>query len=615
MSGIAALLTLDGARADAGIGAAMLDRLAHRGPDGRGEHADDIAWVGQQHFVVTAEDALDTPPLRSRDGQRWIVADARIDNRDELEAALVLRDASDGALLLAAYERWGDACPEHLIGDFAFVVWDAEQQRLFCARDHMGVRTFFYHRDAKRFCCASEPHSLFADPTVPRRPNRRALALYLSEQFIEREETLYEAIFALPPGHSMVVTPGALRIFPYWQPAPWRQTRHANDTEYAEHFRAVFREAVRARLRARDPVTSQLSGGLDSSSVLGEIEWLRRSGAVRSGPVALIHGAFPGLPCDEDDYCKALAAHWSLELTTVTPPSDRERTRPDPTKLHPDEQYGPLWFFWEEMFDAARQRGARAMLTGLGADQLMRKTGYEGAEALLQGDLSTFARATGLAEHPLSPAAWSSALRHGVRRNAPDGLKALVRRRREARRRPFLTKEARQLAWDDAASTERRIRACHPGRATRELCDSLTHGYEVTYTLAQVGQFAPHFGIELRHPFYDVRVVELLLAFPHEQRCGFHEKKPLLRKAMDLPPLVRGRRRVTEFTSYAHRVLMNDHGAEVARLLSDSRLAALGIVDGERVRRLVKAAERDWSLYRDAANLTALELWLRRLST
>lgn len=612
MSGIAALLGLNGAGADARIGAAMLDRLAHRGPDGRGEHADGAAWLGQQHFVVTAEDAIETPPIPSRDGLRWIVADARIDNRDDLEAALGLRGASDGALLLAAYERWVDASPAHVIGDFAFVVWDAQQQRLFCARDHMGVRTLFYHRDARYFRCASDPHSLFADPAVSRRPNRRSLALYLSERFVEREETLYEAVFALPPGHSLVVTPGGMQVSAYWRPDPWRTVRHTNDAEYAEHFRAVFREAVRARLRARGPVTSQLSGGLDSSSVLGEIEALRRSGAVSAEPVTLIHAAFPGLPCDEDDYCRSLAAHWSLELTTVTPPSDRERTRPDPAKLHPDEQYSPLWFAWEEMFDAARKRGARAMLTGLGADQLMRRTGYEGAEALLRGDLSTFARATGLAEHPLSPASWYTALRDGVRRNAPDGLKAVSRRRREARRRPFLTEEARQMASDQAVSAERRIRSLHPGRATRELCDSLTHGYDVTYTLAQISQFSPHFGIELRHPFYDVRLVELLLAFPHEQRCGFHERKPLLRLAMDLPPLVRERHRVTEFTSYVHRVLMGDHGADVARLLANSRLAALEIIDTKRVRHVVEAAGRDWSLCRDAANLAALELWLRQ---
>jgi asparagine synthetase B (glutamine-hydrolysing) len=167
--------------------------------------------------------------------------------------------------------------------------------------------------------------------------------------------------------------------------------------------------------------------------------------------------------------------------------------------------------------------------------------------------------------------------------------------------------------WQD---TLRRRAIPAPGPAARELCDSLTHGYEIVFALSCLASQSARNGIELRHPFYDRRLVELLLAFPHEQRCGYEEGKPVLKRAMtaSLPPLVRNRRRPTEFSSFVHRVLLETHGAEIHALFADSRLESAAVVDGQEVRNLLKEAERDWSLLRQVANLTALELWLRQMN-
>lgn len=614
MSGIAALLAVDGARADAGIGSAMLSRLAHRGPDGRGDHADGIAWVGQQQFVVTNEEALDTPPLRSRDGQRWIVADARIDNRDELEAALGLHEASDTGLILAAYERWGDACPEHLIGDFAFVVWDAGRRRLFAARDHMGIRALFYHRDARLFRCASEAHALFADRAVPRRPNRHSMALFLAEQYLERDETLYEGIFAVPPAHRLSLgESGSLRIEAYWRPDPTRRVRYASGGEYADHFRVVLGDAVRCRMRARGPIASQLSGGLDSSSVVTLAEQARRASAPASDPLLLVHTSFPGLACDEDEFSRAVAERWGLPLVVCAPP-EADAFRPDVTRLETDVIYHPLSLLWKQQLDMLRSRGVRVLLTGLGSDQIMARTGLEGADALREGDLVAAARAAG--SPLLSPRTWRSLLFQTLRPIAPERLVQTWRNVRRAKQ-PYLprfvtTATAREILADRVDS-DRRRRASAGFPATRELIHALTRGYEVLFDNASLAPIAAHGGVELRSPFYDVRLVEMLLSFPHEQRCGVdrHETKPLLRRAIDLPPLVRDRRRGAEFSSHLHRVLVEQHADTIRRLFHGGVLEGLGLVDGPAARQILDDVRKDWSLLRDVANLVGLELWAR----
>src|SRR5439155_24142585 len=119
-------------------------------------------------------------------------------------------------LILWAYERWGEESPARLLGDFAFAIWDAAARRLFCARDHLGIRPLYYHHDGRAFRAASERHALFADNRVPRTPRSRAMALFLTYQYTEAKETLWSGIEALRPGHRLTVTEGSIREEAYW---------------------------------------------------------------------------------------------------------------------------------------------------------------------------------------------------------------------------------------------------------------------------------------------------------------------------------------------------------------------------------------------------------------
>ena len=329
MSAIAGIVRLDGAPADRANLDRMLERLAHRGPDGHGSHIADSCGLGHRMLWTTPESLHERLPLTDSTGDLTLTADARIDNREELCSLLSAPSTvTDADLILQAYARWGERCPERLLGDFAFALWDARRGLLFCARDHFGVKPFYYHhRPGRLFAFASEIKGLLVLSEVPRRLNETRVADYLVPLLEDKEITFYEEIVRLPPAHRMAVTREGVRMEQYWAPDPEREIRMKSDGEYAEAFREIFTEAVRCRLRSAFRVGSMLSGGLDSSSIVCVArELLAKNGG---GKLHTFSAIFPDVPeCDEREYIDEVIAGGGLEphlvrgdqLKLLTPP-------------------------------------------------------------------------------------------------------------------------------------------------------------------------------------------------------------------------------------------------------------------------------------------------------
>jgi asparagine synthase (glutamine-hydrolysing) len=619
VSAIAAIYERDGAPAGEARIAAMLGRLRRRGPDRGAHHVDGSAALAQTMLETTPEDAFDRQPLRSRSGQRWIVADARIDNPCELlalppssTAPELAGEVPDAELILRAYERWGEACPERLLGDFAFAIWDGERRRFFCARDHVGVRQLYYHHDVASFRCATEMHALFADDRITRRPHRPSMALFLAYEYAERDETLYEGVHALPPGHAMVVTASALRRRCFWRPDPRRTLPACSDDEYAVRFRDVFSEAVRCRLRAGRPLAAQVSGGLDSSSVACEAERLRRAGTVSGSPLMLMRALFPGLDCDERPYSQAVADHLGLPIATCYPVDQPHICALQ--QVYPDLYFHPTTTMLDPLLGDLRRRGVRVVLTGTAGDLLMQPTGYEGTHSLRRGRLGPALAAVGLGSAPLSGAAWRRLASQSFHAFAPLRLVRLnARRRHPAKARwPWLSRGAADLIDAHLAQEFAETRSLHSDPLLAELCRGVTHGVGNLLPMALDDRAGASHALEYRHPFCDVRVVELLLALPSEQRFTREQSKQVLRRAMGsaLPSLVRDRRNKAEFSSYVQQVFLEGQRGALQRLFRASRLEELGLVDAGALQSLLGApprAQRAMGL----ANLTAMELWLR----
>ncbi len=177
----------------------------------------------------------------------------------------------DAEIILQAYLLWHEACVEHLLGDFAFAIHDSRHKTLFCARDHFGVRPFYYHYSSGRFFVfASEPRAILALKKVPNKLNEGRIADFLISQLegIDKTSTFYEEVYRLPPAHTLTISPDSMQIKRYWKLEPGPELQLDSDEAYAEAFLEVFTEAVRCRLRSAGPVGSMLSGGMDSGSIV-----------------------------------------------------------------------------------------------------------------------------------------------------------------------------------------------------------------------------------------------------------------------------------------------------------------------------------------------------------
>jgi asparagine synthase (glutamine-hydrolysing) len=282
VSTIAGIFMLDGGAVDAVEVQRLSDALAHRAADDVSIWRDGPIGLIARLWHTTPESRQARQPYHTAASGLSIVLDGRIDNRDDLRAALrghvdVDAAAADVELLAAAYGRWGADCAAHLVGDFAFAVWDARTRRLCCSRDVIGLRPLFFRAGAKRFAWASEPHALLRiDGTAPA-ANERMVGEYLTF-IIDKTETLLEGVCRLAPAHTLVVDGSGVRSWQYWDIDPHREIRYADDRDYVEHLRSLLAGAVRAQTRSATPVGVMLSGGLDSSTVLAMAQPLRPGG-------------------------------------------------------------------------------------------------------------------------------------------------------------------------------------------------------------------------------------------------------------------------------------------------------------------------------------------------
>ena len=228
--------------------------------------------LGRRLTKLLPEDAYDTQPLEGRNGSFVLVADLRLDNREDLATELDIPAAHaktmcDAALVLAAFERWEDNCCDRLVGDYAFALWDQRAHRLVLARDIIGSRPLHYHRGEAFFAFASMPKGLHALADVPYAPDEERVAEFLALLPEYGSSSFFRGVERVEPGHVVTVTRAGLHVRRYWN---WQRRTLAlgSPGEYVEALRHHLDEAVRSRLRGVDgQVAAHLSAGLDSSAV------------------------------------------------------------------------------------------------------------------------------------------------------------------------------------------------------------------------------------------------------------------------------------------------------------------------------------------------------------
>ena len=275
MSGFVGILNLDGAPVDRPLLERMTQAMSFRGPDAKGIWSQGEIGLGHTLLCATHESAHERQPA-AIDVRLWIAADARVDARDELIAKLNNRlddcrelslSTPDAELILHAYDAWGECCLDHLIGDFSFAIWDAANRKLFCARDQIGVKPFYYARIANTLIVSNTLQVLRLHPGVSSRLSDLAIGDFLLFGVNYRTDvSAFEGIKKLPPAHFLTAAGQQLRVRRYWSFPIEEPLHHRCAGDCVREFRGLLAAAVGDRLRT-DRASISLSGGLDSPTV------------------------------------------------------------------------------------------------------------------------------------------------------------------------------------------------------------------------------------------------------------------------------------------------------------------------------------------------------------
>jgi asparagine synthase (glutamine-hydrolysing) len=580
--------------------AAMLECIAHRGPDGvRQVIRDGRVGLGHRRLAIIDLSEAASQPMRSATGCE-VILNGEIYNYLELRAELAatgaaFRTSSDTEVLLAAYERWGVDCLTRLNGMFAFALYDPSRRTLVLARDRFGEKPLYYHRAGDgTFVFASEIKALLAHPGVTARPDRQTIYRFLRHKLTERDpSTYFEGIASLPPAHflELRVDGGEEVLRRFWSLDGSVQDPRPHD-ELVAAYRDLLEDSIRIRLRADVPLGSSLSGGIDSSAVVG---YLARGQRVKDQHT--FSARFPGWPLDEGRYIAdvaALSGARSHEVEPLPDPADLERA-----VWHQDEPFGSLSIYaqWSVM-RLAQQEGITVLLDGQGADETV--AGYHFYFAALFRYLFRTGRWLRLARELRG---FSTA--HGAGRLGSLAFYALptsaARRLRGLRHGPGLSASfARaQAASRSADPSDGPFRTDLDQMLATTLTETMLPGL-----LRYADRNSMAFGREVRLPYLDHRLVELAFSLPWDMKLSHGRTKGVLREAMRdyLPDSVRGRKDKIGYAPPQAAWLRGPLCEWAEDLLGSQRFAEREWTDAAAVRGM-------WRAFRDGKNDLDGDLW------
>lgn len=630
MSGVAGIYYLDGKPADAAAVERMTESLSHRGRDGAGTWCSGPVGLGHRAHRTTPEAIHADSPMRAGGDRLVVTADLRIDNREELVTELSLADRplhtiSDEELLLEAYQKWGESCPEKLLGDFSFALWDDGGKKLFCARDHLGVKPLYYHASETVFLFASEIKALFCHPGMPRKLNETRVADYLAMNFEDKAGTFYQGINRLPPGCCLTVEPHGVRHRAYWTLDRSMERRMQSSEKYAEAFLDIFDKALRCRLRSADPPGFLLSGGLDSTSIVCRSQQLAPGG--EDEKLISLSATFADFPqVDEQPYIDIVLARGGIEASFIR--ADRIGPLHDIDRVlrHQDEPFhAPNLFVYWVLAEAAHRRGVSVLIDGVDGDttvshglEFLIELARRGRWVRLLSEVAWLSRRFGFPSHRFF---WHSVLMPAAVDPLIWKLRSLVGRggSKNPVPRPATVNPsfARRVGWED------RYRSLMEGRAgpvrshREEHWRSLSSGL-IPFYLEVNDKAAAAFGIDHRHPFYDRRLVEYCLAVPPDQKLNRGWDRVVQRRAMKdvVPEKIRWRIRKSHWAPNFKRGLFEFDRSLVEQVVLDDPGPIAEFVDVPALREAYRCCRSGRISESDGMNIwvaVTLALWLRKM--
>ena len=605
MSGFAGILHLDGAPVKRDLLQRLTDYQKFRGPDAQGIWID--GSVGFGHTLLRTDPESEPEQPLTLDNETWIVADCRVDARRALIAELQghghqgIAEVTDAELILRAYSVWGDDCVQHLLGDFAFVIWDRPQQRLFCVRDQMGVKPFYYARVGSHVIFSNTLDCIRQHPAVSTELNELAIADFLLFDTIrDPGATSFREIQRLPPAHNLTCTSGKVATRRYWTLPVSAPIPRSRQRECVEQFRELLDNAVADRLRT-NCAGVMMSGGLDSATVAASAHNVSSRRSIRPDLCAYTEVFDSLIPHEERHYASLVAK--ALRIPIEFQISDDlglwKYLNPPGTRF-PEPFHSP-WSDWgiHQLNQIAQTR--RVALSGYGGDpalscllslhflELLKKMEFRS----ILTDAMGYIAAEGRFSRLYLQTRWNRWFAsQSERPRYPEWLNPAMERRLGLRDR---WRRLNQTAAVNAA-----VRPVAYEAIANPLWSSIFERYDAGVTRAPV---------EVAHPFFDLRLVDFLLALSALPWCS---DKELLREAARgvLPDAVRLRRKSPLLADPLINLLERPESAWVDSFQPCPELSHY--VQRNRIPKLF-GEKNVWSAWIHLRPLS-LNLWLRSLS-
>jgi asparagine synthase (glutamine-hydrolysing) len=630
MCGICGIVDMRGHRPPVEELEAMSRALRHRGPDEQGTFSSgSVALAFRRLSIVDIFGGHQ--PMGNEERNVWIVFNGEIYNHADLRHDLEERghrfaSHSDTEAVVHLYEEYGHDCVHHLRGMFAFAIWDARYNRLFCARDRLGIKPFYYAIAGDRFAFVSEIKALFELRDFKARLNRRALPEFFTFGYLSAHETLYKNVYKLLPGHHLCLDLATQNVQPqitrYWDLDNSLPEESFSEADYVSQFRELFTETVRGHLMSDVPLGVFLSGGLDSSSIAAVMASLTKE-PIQAFSVGYAENQFSELP-----YARTVAKHIGAEYNEVIlGPDDFLSTLPQ-LIWHEDEPL--VWPSSVALFFVSRlaSEKVKVVLTGEGGDELF--AGYLKYRVALWN----------LRGAPLYRKVVPRFLRQAVRKALSSRLGPDWATRKLRHSFLYHPDHFEQIYFDNfyAAFPQHEQSRLFTRGLSDELRDINAYANSMQYfpadglhgnalnqllymdiktylleLLMKQDQMSMAASIESRVPFLDHKLVEFAARLPARYKLRFSSGKYLLRKAMarQLPPEVLQRNK-QGFPTPIRPWLRNQLFEPLKAVLTDGRMAERGLIESSYVQHLLHAHRQGSSSATEACwRLLNFELWCR----
>lgn len=611
----------------------MLGTIAHRGPDDAGVYVSETSGeqrvgFGHRRLAIIDLSPAGHQPMSSADGRVWIIFNGEIYNYRELRAELLarghrFRSHTDTEVIIAAYREWGEPCVERFNGMFAFALWDADREKLFIARDRLGIKPLYYADTPRGFAFASEIKALLAIEGVKREVDLGALHQYLTFLWVPDPNTLLRGIRKLPPAHYLTYQHGEIKISEYWDIA-FQEDFGRSEEYWSEAVLDALRQAVRRQMVSDVPLGAFLSGGIDSSSIValmqGETKEPVHTYTIGFRGEDLAYDVIP----DDVRYARQVGKLFETRYSEAVLEPEVFELWP---KLvwHMDEPVADPAIITSYLICRAARQSLTVLLSGMGGDEVF--AGYPRHLAVKLADI-----------YNMLPSPVSSRVVAALPASQPGRFNALLRNLHKLAKSAAMPFHARYLGFgtyftdeekqalysDDMRRATAGFDAYEQHRKFYRRVESEHWINQMLYldmklflpclNLAYTDKTSMAASLEVRVPFLDHELVELTARIPAELKLRRFTRKYILKRALHrlLPKSIIHRKKAG-FSAPLRAWLRRDFATLVAETLSPARLRARGYFNPEEVRRVIdanNAGREDNGL--KIFQLLTLELWHRQ---